>query len=339
MRGSRHTVVSSPLAIAIGSVLGVALPGFALGQSTITTPDAGSHRDLGTSVIEQDPHNFDVRSGRTRGTVDFNSFGRFEVAQGDTVNLLLNDGANSVVNLVWDARALIDGTLNSYVGDEIGGRVFFADSHGLVVGQSGVLNVGSLAVATPSQAAMTGLLGEAKATSGATPHLEALLLGQSEPSGDGHVEVAGRINARDGVRILARSIDATGTVWVADAAHGAGSGGAVNAGGDDDFQLIEADGRIMLAAADSLVVAGTVHAEGGDVLLHAGNDLSLAAGAVVSARDLGGQLTGGNGAALSSGDSGSVLVTGREILVATGARVEADAGGGHSAGDIDLHAN
>ncbi|NLB56906.1 MAG: hypothetical protein GX805_00285, partial [Gammaproteobacteria bacterium] len=186
---------------------------------------------------------------------------------------------------------------------------------------------------------MTGLLGEARATAGATPHLDGLLSGQSELSDHGEVEIAGRVNASGEVRILARSIDATGTVWVADGAHGASTGGAVNTGDDDTFQLIEAEGRILLAAADSLVVGGTVHAEGGDVLLQAGEEASIAAGAVVSARDLGGQLTGGNDAALSGGDSGSVLVTGRDIRVAAGARIEADADGAHSGGDIDLYAS
>ena len=79
----------------------------------------------------------------------FNSFSRFNVDQGNTVNLYIPDAADRLVNIVRDGRSDINGTLNSYRNGTIGGDVFFLNPHGIVVGSSGVINTGSLTLATP----------------------------------------------------------------------------------------------------------------------------------------------------------------------------------------------
>lgn len=59
--------------------------------------------------------------------------------------------ASTLVNLVTDSTAIINGTVNSvFEGGGIGGHLVFADPHGVVVGASGVLNVGSLLLSTPT---------------------------------------------------------------------------------------------------------------------------------------------------------------------------------------------
>ena len=338
MRGTRPFVPSSPLALAIGSVLGVALPGAVWGgQSTITTPVSGG-RDLGTQVSNPGGGNiYDVHSGRTRGQVDFNSFGRFEVANGDTVNLHLSNGASTVVNLVWDARALIDGTLNSLKDGAVGGRVVFADTHGLLVGSSGVLNVGSLAVATPT----TGFMSQLASSNGATVDAAtANLLSGAIPLSDGAVGIHGRINARDDVRIQARALDVTGTVWVAggSGADALQSAVAVNTGAGGGMRVVNDGGNILLVASDDLSVSGTLHADGGDIVLQAEDQVRLSGGAVVNTRDLA-DGAGDLATAASEGSSGAVRMAGRDIAVASGAAVDAHATGVHAAGDIVIEAS
>ncbi len=271
------------LALAIGSALGIAMPiGVAAGNSVITTPTGGG-RDLGTVVSNPDAGKiYNVSAGKTRGDVDFNSFGRFEVASGDTVNLNLTSGANTVVNLVWDARALINGTLNSFKAGEtgIGGRVVFADTHGLVVGANGVLNVGSLAVATPTAAFMELLVSPQDSVVDAAT---ADLLGGTMPVSSGDVTIAGRVNAGD-VRIQARAIDVTGTVWVADGTGGDAfhSSVAVNAGAGEEMRLVNDGGNLLLVANETVNVDGTLTTASGDVLIN-GRDIAVNAGALVDA--------------------------------------------------------
>src|ERR1700683_2804119 len=81
----------------------------------------------------------------------FNSFSQFREGRGNTVNLVVPGSARNLVNIVTGGPVDIQGTLNSYKNGVIGGNVVFADSYGFVVGASGVVNVGSLSVAPPSQ--------------------------------------------------------------------------------------------------------------------------------------------------------------------------------------------
>ncbi|WP_162433759.1 leukotoxin LktA family filamentous adhesin [Pseudoxanthomonas koreensis] len=334
----RSDVRPGTLAMAIGSVLGLAVPGIAsAGNSTITTPsDPG--RDLGTVITNPGDGNryqVDSDASRIRNRNAFNSFGDFSLAQGDTVDLMVPDGADNLINLVWDSQALINGVLNSYKDGQIGGRVFFADTHGVVVGASGVLNVGSLAIATPTTGFMNRLLDAGSTGDNA---VAALLRGEVPLSPAG-VSVLGRINARDDVRIQARAIDASGTIWVA-----GGSGAdrldsevAVNTGAGTGTRLVNDGGNILLVAEDSLLVSGTVHAEGGDIVLQADDIVQIQAGARIDSRQVGSSGTLADADA-STGDSGDIVVAGRDIAVAGGAMLDAGATGAHEAGDIAIDA-
>ncbi len=250
------------LAAAIGSVLGMALP-FAVwagdagssmttdgNTATTVTPAGGDHWKVTTATTK----------GRASGAVAFNSFKEFGIEQGQTVDLILptKDGSqvHNLVNLVSDSRAYINGTLNGLLADEatVGGRVFFVDPHGLLVGKTGVLNVGSLSVATPRQAVMGDILAGGEA-------LDGLLYGTLKPEqlDSGAVDIQGRINAANGVRVQARAIDVTGTILVAVAPAGGRDANAslqrvdeaaVNTGGAGaPLVLLNDGGKIQLRAA------------------------------------------------------------------------------------------
>ncbi|MGY0504251.1 leukotoxin LktA family filamentous adhesin [Luteimonas sp. e5] len=201
-----------------------------------------------------------IRDARA-GQVAFNSFREFGVEAGQTVDLILpnnTDGkqVNNLVNLVWDSKAYINGTLNGFLADEktVGGRVFFVDPHGVVVGSQGVLNVGSLSIATPTSKVMEDMLTDGAALTG-------LMTGTLTPdqiSRDGVVSIAGTVNASNGVRVQARVVDVTGTILVAQApATGRDSASslqrlqpAVNPGATPDgMELVDDGGKIQLRAA------------------------------------------------------------------------------------------
>ena len=80
----------------------------------------------------------------------FNSFLRFDVESGQTVNLHIPSGVSNLLNLVHEKRTSIDGILNSIQDGQLGGNVFFLNPYGLVVGSGGSVNVGSLTVLTPT---------------------------------------------------------------------------------------------------------------------------------------------------------------------------------------------
>lgn len=93
------------------------------------------------------------------GNNAFNSFYRFNVHKGNVVNLVLPDGTDNLINLIYGERSYIDGTLNSVKESinygKIGtGNIFFANPYGMIVSSSGVINVGSLTAVTPTMSFM-----------------------------------------------------------------------------------------------------------------------------------------------------------------------------------------
>ncbi len=113
------------------------------------------------TTINQNNNIFNISTTTTNGKGDIgvNTFGAFNVSQGDTVNLNLINAQNKLVNLVFDDSASqINGIVNSYRNGEIGGNVLFANPNGFVVGKTGVFNVGSLTLITPTKSFMEDLL-------------------------------------------------------------------------------------------------------------------------------------------------------------------------------------
>ena len=88
--------------------------------------------------------------------VGFRKYNRFELSQGDIANFIMNyDGTDisKFVNLV-NNKIDINGIVNTLRADGTfanNGGLVFISPEGMVVGSSGVLNVGSLSVLTPTQ--------------------------------------------------------------------------------------------------------------------------------------------------------------------------------------------
>ena len=92
---------------------------------------------------------------KTNGT-GFRHYQDFNLGQGDVANLNFAD-INTFVNMV-DNQVVINGIVNSVRGNGFyNGKAVFISPNGMVVGASGVLNVGSLGVYAPNSIDYTNL--------------------------------------------------------------------------------------------------------------------------------------------------------------------------------------
>ena len=113
------------------------------------------------TTVSQNNNNFNIQTTTAvkNGTIGINSFDKFNVAQGDIVNLNLINNQTKLVNLIFDNSASqINGTINSYLNSQIGGNILFANPNGFVVGSTGKFNVGSLTLMTPTEDSMRSLI-------------------------------------------------------------------------------------------------------------------------------------------------------------------------------------
>ncbi|MGV3499769.1 MAG: leukotoxin LktA family filamentous adhesin [Hydrogenophaga sp.] len=270
----------------------------------------------------------DITTSTVSGSSAFNSFQRFNVGQGHTVNMHLPGQTQHLLNLVHGERSYINGLLNAYRNGQIGGHVYFLNPHGTVVGAQGVLNVGSLTLTTPTAAFMdrlvspAGLIDEQAAAQ--------VLAGQVPLSATGLVRVEGRVNAADAATLAAGRIEIAGGAQVlAGGAARVAFGDLVNVGGLSAATGVQMQGGVVrLLAAGDIDVAGRVSADGhgpgadgGTVIVMADNKATLNAGAVVSAN------------AGSSGDGGFVEFSARREVELAGGSLQASAAQG-TAGSV-----
>ena len=96
---------------------------------------------------------YDINPSAVNGTTGFRKYKDFNLSEGDIANLIYKYGSRNIekfVNLV-DNQININGIVNTMRdGNFYNGQAVFVSPNGMVVGASGVLNVGSLAVYTPN---------------------------------------------------------------------------------------------------------------------------------------------------------------------------------------------
>jgi hypothetical protein len=265
----------------------------------------------------------------------FNSFQTFGVAAGTTTNLYVPGGAANLINIVRDQRTDIYGVLNAIKDGSIGGNVWFANPYGFVVGASGVVNVGSLNVSTPTPAFLDSFFLSPGAPNQAA--VTQLLNGTAPRNASGVISIDGRVNAADGVTLSAGSLSVGGAIFsgarfvsstpdFTDVVNANGIVSATNA--------VMREGRIIIVADNDITVSGTIAApggagvSGGNISITAGHDVNVQPGALISAQ--------GNGAN-SAGGSVSVY-GGNNATFASGAAIDASAGGSGDGGAIEFSA-
>lgn len=185
-----------------------------------------------------------------------NSFSKFNIGSGDTVNLYMPVEAKNLLNLVHSERSVIEGTLNAYRGydvDYMDSNVYFLNPHGVLIGETGVVNVGALSIVTPTTEFMSGFFDDPYTSISNT------LAGDVPVNREGTIDVRGRILARttEGIRLAAGGVVITGTGELkVDVREHPEFEDLVNYFGLDE------NGPIEIVAEESVEVAGSLITQG-----------------------------------------------------------------------------
>ena len=152
---------------------------------------------------------FNINPEKVNGEVGYRKYDNFNLDAGDIANLIYKSGSSrdieTFINLV-NSGVNINGVLNTVRdGSFYNGRAVFITPGGMTIGASGVLNVGSLAVATPTSPAYNKLTSEYAAGNYANINNISHLLNGTENVGN--ITVNGKILARDGVQLRGGQIN------------------------------------------------------------------------------------------------------------------------------------
>jgi len=112
---------------------------------------------------------------------------------------------------VRDERTNIDGILNAIKERPHRGNVWFANPNGFIVGNGGVVNVGSLNVSTPSQQFVNNFFSSPGSPDDAS--VTQLLNGTAPRNAAGLISIQGKVNAIDGINLSAGVINVGGTLY------------------------------------------------------------------------------------------------------------------------------
>ena len=150
-----------------------------------------------------------VLADSVHGDNAVNTFKHFSLDQGHIANLYFGTttagGAKNLINFVNEAIS-INGTVNAVRANKVGGNLYFVSVDGMTVGASGVVNAGSIHVITPTKGGYTAL--QSSANDGtALPFAS----GEVAINPSGTISVAGKLNAVDGIRLEAATINLAGT--------------------------------------------------------------------------------------------------------------------------------
>ena len=314
-------------------MLQFAFPPYAIAQSSGSQIILDGRTD--TSLII-DQNVTDIYTNTVLGNTGFNSFSIFNVYQGNEVNLFLPDGASVLMNMVHDQQTVIDGYLNSYKDGKIGGDVYFLNPHGIVVGQTGVMNVGAVKFATPTQDFMTNMFGANSMIS--APQVTLVKDSNVPLSSHGLIQVRGTVNTTGQASLAANDIEISGTIETGSSAVVAIDNlvnmqqAGLSSGTLMDLSSVEAG--ITITADDDVVLTGRLGADGADGIdagaidVRAGDDIAIYAGADLSAD--------GSGA---NSDGGTVITFADDAaILGRGARLSADGGTSGDGGFVEFSA-
>jgi len=235
----------------------------------------------------------DITTRTIQGDNAFNSFSTFDVNQGKIVNLHVPGSAQNLLNIVHDKRSQINGILNGYKNGQIGGNVFFANPHGLIVGKSGQINTGSLTVSTPTQSFIDGFFdGEGNPSAMAT---QKLLNGNAPLNPNALVDIQGQISVQQAARIKAGYIELSGAI------NNIAPKQIVDFSEQDiAVGIKEINGDIILFASNDIEITGELHADGasnvdaGNIDVLSDGNIKLSENAKLTAKGKGANANGGN---------------------------------------------
>lgn len=177
---------------------------------------------------------FNIDPSRVNGDMGFRDYENFNLSKGDIANLIFKYGSQNIskfINLV-DNRINIDGLVNTVRdGQFYNGEAIFVSPNGMVVGSSGVLNVGSLSVLTPTATGMK-MLKNGQAT-----------LEEIGYHGNADVTINGKVLSRGNVGIVARDLTIAPNAAIIAGGSGNNSLISTNSQAEDLFNALVNTGK------------------------------------------------------------------------------------------------
>ncbi|MBR1648384.1 MAG: leukotoxin LktA family filamentous adhesin, partial [Alphaproteobacteria bacterium] len=164
-----------------------------------------------TGITPTNGNTYNIEALKVSGSTGFREYNNFTLDDGDIANLIYKIGYDKFVNLV-NNQVNINGIVNTMRDNNFfNGHAIFVSPNGVVIGASGVLNVGSLTLATPSQSKFDAMK---NAYSGDT--LSNYEVGKDKykeilTDSHGNVVINGKIMARGDVEVYGDTITVKGT--------------------------------------------------------------------------------------------------------------------------------
>lgn len=230
-------------------------------MATALSVSAANASDI--SGFSQTSGTFNIDPAKVNGDVGYRAYENFNLSEGDIANLIYRykEGTASqrdietFINLVQN-QVNINGILNSVRDGKFhDGHAVFVSPNGMVVGASGVINVGTLSVATPTLTDFNSLKSEYNA--GNFTNINQV--SQLKKSGNAPISVNGYIFAKNGVDLVGNNINVSGNI-----VNGIKNQSAISSLEQAEAlfnQLVNTDGTIK---ADSTVI----NPDGSLVFLH-----------------------------------------------------------------------
>ena len=189
-------------------IIAALLTTFFLMQQSMVMPSVATTIGGGDNWVAKGQNgtfDIDPTGWNTKTKTGYRMYEQFDLSQGDIANLIFkykNKDINTFVNFV-NGKININGIVNSMRdGNFYNGKAVFISPNGMVVGASGVLNVGSLQVLTPTQSDYDNLkLGDfgVPANGGDISSLE-------QSKGGAEVKIEGKVFTQNSVDINAGSV-------------------------------------------------------------------------------------------------------------------------------------
>ncbi len=156
---------------------------------------------------------YNIEAAKISGDTGFRQYTDFTLDDGDVANLQFQKGTqeyDKFVNMV-DNQVNINGIVNTVKGDAFyGGHAIFVSPSGIVVGASGVLNVGALTMAAPNSDKYNDLK-EAFNDDDLSDYIHgAEKYDELLSSSEGNITVNGKIMAKDNVELYGKNITIEG---------------------------------------------------------------------------------------------------------------------------------
>ncbi|MFW6287833.1 MAG: leukotoxin LktA family filamentous adhesin, partial [bacterium] len=255
----------------------------------------------------------DITTGTISQNTGFNSFEKFNIDNGNIVNLYLPGTTENLINTINGDTSYINGIVNSIMNGDIGGNIYFLNPHGIIVGETGTINVGSLTAVTPTNDFINSMYDSNGNLS--TSFLTDVLDGNIPISNSGLITVSGKVNAINDINLQSNDVTinsgattgaiTTGAVFSTDTGSGntdkISFSDVVNVNGVNQGASIALEnGDIYIEAANDIESNGIIAADGannldaGSISLKAGNNINLNNGSKILSRAEGANSNSGN---------------------------------------------